>query len=260
MEFLLGVPKPFHFHVISNIFMGEKSNFPEVWGLGLGLFLALYAGFLNHITPKEPALDNHSGFESTLLGLEMAETPKQVQDLIGIPDTIDFFNLSSEYRRVHYFDFGFIFCYLAFLTYTGHYAGRKVRPIFLKIFMGMVLLLVIAGFADLIENILILNVLDAKTPEEMTPSLEYLKPTSQLKWFCLFGYAAIVSVYFWLYEKSWILRTASVLFFTGFFLQLFSIYKTNLLELSFPFFAIGLVCSWFHYGFSLAFSSLSKKT
>ncbi|PJZ79486.1 hypothetical protein [Leptospira meyeri] len=260
MEFLLGVPKPFHFYGISNIFMGEKSNFPEVWGLGLGLFLALYAGFLNHITPKEPALDNHSGFESTLLGLEMAETPKQVQDLVGIPDTIDFFHLSAEYRKVHYFDFGFIFCYLAFLTYTGHYAGRKVRPIFLKIFMGMVLLLVIAGFADLIENILILNVLDAKTAEEMTPSLEYLKPTSQLKWFCLFGYVAIVSVYFWLYEKGWILRTASILFFTGFFLQLFSIYKTNILELSFPFFALGLTCSWFHYGFSLAFSSLSKKT
>ncbi|MDF3819233.1 hypothetical protein P3G55_04950 [Leptospira sp. 96542] len=241
-------------------FMGEKSNFPEVWGLVLGLFLAIYAGFLNSVTPVEPVLDSHSGFDSPRLALEMAETPKQVWDLIGLPDSLEFFHTTGEFRTLHYFDFGFIFCYLAFLTYTGHYAGRKVRPIFLKIFMGMVCLLGVAGFADLIENVLILNILDAKTAEEMTPSLEYLKPTSQLKWFCLFGYVGIVAIYFWLYEKSWILRSAAIVFFTGFFLELFSIFKSNLLEMSFPFFALGLTLTWFHYGFSLAFSSLSKKT
>jgi hypothetical protein len=241
-------------------FMGEKSNFPEIWGLGLGIFLGLYALFLYQITPREAVLDTHSGFESPLLALEMSETPKQVQDIIGLPDTIEYFHLSNEYRTLHYFDFGFILCYMAFLTYTGHYAGRKVRRIFLKIFMGMILVLVVGGFADLIENILILNLLDAKGPEEMIASLEYLKPTSQLKWFCLFAYAVVVSVYFWLYESGWILKTSAFFLASGFFIQLFSIFRTNLLEISFPMFLMGLSLAWLHYGFSLAFGSSSKKT
>ncbi|WP_411823056.1 hypothetical protein [Leptospira sp. 'Mane'] len=240
--------------------MSEKINFPEIWGLALGLFLSLYAGFLNHVSPSEPFSETHSGFHSPVLALETAETPKQVQDLIGVYENEEFPALTSQYRILHYFDFGFIFCYMAFLAYTGHYAGRRVRPIFLKIFLGMIAVLVLGGFADIVENILILNLLDAKNTEEMLSSLEYLKPTAQLKWFCLFIYSATVGVYFWLYEKGVLLRITSFLFVTAFFLGLFSIFKTNLLELCFPFFALGLALTWFHYGFSLAFSSLSKKT
>lgn len=240
--------------------MGEKSHFPEVWGLALGLFLGLYAAFLYSITPREAVLDTHSGFESPLLALEMSETPKEVQDIIGLPDTIEYFHLTNDYKTLHYFDFGFILCYMAFLTYTGHYAGRKVRSIFLNIFMGMILLLVVGGFADLIENILILNLLDAKSPEEMTASLEYLKSTSQLKWFCLFSYVSVIAVYFWLYEDGWILKSSAFFLASGFFIQMFSIFKVNLIEISFPMFVIGLTLAWLHYGFSLAFGSFSKKT
>ncbi|TGN18174.1 hypothetical protein [Leptospira idonii] len=240
--------------------MGEKINFPEFWGLGLGLFLSLYAGFLNHFTPREPFSENHSGFSSPILALETAETPKHVQDIIGVMENEEFANITSSYRILHYFDFGFIFCYMAFLAYTGHYSGRRVRPIFMKIFVGMIAVLVIGGFADLVENILILNLLDAKTAEEMLPSLEYLKPTAQLKWFCLLAYVGTIGIYFWLYERGILLRISSVLFVTAFFLGLFSIFKTNLLEIGFPLMAVGLCLTWFHYGFSLAFSSLSKKT
>jgi hypothetical protein len=240
--------------------MKEKINFPEIWGLGLGIFLLLYSGFLNHFSPAEPYSETHSGFHSPIIALETAETPKHVQDIIGTIDTEEFPTLTNQYRILSYFDFGFIFCYMAFLAYTGHYAGRRVRKIFLKIFLGMIVLLVVGGFCDLVENILILNLLDSKNAEEMLPSLEYLKSTSQLKWFCLFLYLAIVGIYFWLYEKGWLLRVSSVLFLTAFFLGLFSLIRISLLEIAFGFMSVGLLLAWLQYGFTLAFSSLSKKT
>jgi len=240
--------------------MKEKINFPEIWGLGLGIFLLLYSGFLNHFSPSEPYSETHSGFHSPVIALETAETPKHVQDIIGTIDTEEFPSLTNQYRILSYFDFGFIFCYMAFLAYTGHYAGRRVRKIFLKIFLGMVVLLVIGGFCDLVENILILNLLDSKNAEEMLPSLEYLKSTSQLKWFCLFLYVAIIGIYFWLYEKGWLLRFSAILFLTAFFLGLFSMIRISLLEIAFGFMSIGLLLAWLQYGFTLAFSSLSKKT
>ncbi|MDZ4727443.1 MAG: hypothetical protein SH817_14900 [Leptospira sp.] len=240
--------------------MKEKINFPEIWGLSLGIFLILYSGFLNYFSPSEPYSENHSGFHSPIIALETAETPKHVQDIIGTIDTEEFPSLTNKYRILNYFDFGFIFCYMAFLAYTGHYAGRRVRSIFLKIFLGMIAILTIGGFCDLIENILILNLLDSKNAEEMLPSLEYLKSTSQLKWFCLYLYVAIVGIYFWLYEKGLLLRISSVFLVTSFFLGLFSTLRINLLEIGFGFLAFGLLLAWLQYGFSLAFSSLSKKT
>ncbi|TGL59681.1 hypothetical protein EHQ58_08010 [Leptospira ognonensis] len=240
--------------------MKEKINFPEIWGLGLGVFLLLYSGFLNHFSPAEAYSETHSGFHSPIIALETAETPKQVQDIIGTIDTEEFPGLTNQYRILNYFDFGFIFCYMAFLAYTGHYAGRRVRSIFLKIFLCMVVLLIIGGFCDLVENILILNLLDSKNAEEMLPSLEYLKSTSQLKWFCLLLYVAIVGIYFWLYERGWLLRISSVLLLTAFFLGLFSLIRISLLEIAFGFMSLGLLLAWLQYGFTLAFSSLSKKT
>lgn len=240
--------------------MKEKINFPEIWGLGLGVFLLLYSGFLNHFSPSEPYSETHSGFHSPIIALETAETPKHVQDIIGTIDTEEFPGLTNQYRILNYFDFGFIFCYMAFLAYTGHYAGRRVRSIFLKIFLGMIVLLIIGGFCDLVENILILNLLDSKNAEEMLPSLEYLKSTSQLKWFCLLLYVAIVGIYFWLYERGWLLRISSILFLTAFFLGLFSLIRISLLEIAFGFMSLGLLLAWLQYGFTLAFSSLSKKT
>lgn len=259
MEFLLGSWELTDFLVFSNR-MKEKINFPEVWGLSLGIFLLLYSGFLNYFSPAEPYAETHSGFRSPIIALETAETPKHVQDIIGTIDTEEFPGLTKNYRILNYFDFGFIFCYMAFLAYTGHYAGRRVRTIFLRIFLGMILLLIIGGFCDLVENILILNLLDSKNAEEMLPSLEYLKSTSQMKWFCLLTYSAIVGIYFWLYEKGFLLRFSSVMLLTSFFLGLFSIVRIHLLEIAFAFMAIGLLLAWLQYGFTLAFSSLAKKT
>ncbi|GBF48733.1 putative membrane protein [Leptospira ryugenii] len=240
--------------------MKEKINFPEIWGLGLGIFLLVYSGFLQIFSPKEPYSETHSGFRSPIIALEMSETPKHVQDIIGTQETEEFPKLTSQYRTLNYFDFGFIFCYMAFFAYTGHYAGRRVRSIFLKIFLVMVAVLVVGGFCDLVENILILNLLDSKNAEEMLPSLEYLKSTSQLKWFCLYLYVAVVGIYFWLYEKGLLLRIASVFLVTSFFLGLFSFLKVFLLEIGFVFLVIGMILVWLQYGFTLAFSSLSKKT
>ncbi len=240
--------------------MKEKINFPEIWGLGLGIFLLFYSAFLNHYSPSEPYSETHSGFHSPIIALETAETPKQVQDILGTIDTEEFPGLTNQYRILNYFDFGFIFCYMAFFAYTGHYAGRRVRSIFLKIFLGMIVLLVVGGFCDLVENILILNLLDSKNAEEMLPSLEYLKSTSQMKWFCLLTYTAIVGIYFWLYEKGWLLRISSIFLLTSFFLGLFSFLRICLLEIAFGFMCFGLLLVWLQYGFTLAFSSLSKKT
>jgi hypothetical protein len=240
--------------------MKERINFPEIWGLSLGIFLLFYSAFLDHYSPDEPYSETHSGFRSPIIALETAETPKHVQDIIGTQETEEFASLTYKYRILNYFDFGFIFCYMAFLAYTGHYAGRRVRSIFLKIFLGMLFLLVIAGFCDLVENILILNLLDSKNAQEMLPSLEYLKSTSQLKWFCLLTYVAIIGIYFWLYERGLLLRIASVLLLTAFFLGLFSLIRINLLEIAFGFMLCGLLFVWLQYGFTLAFSSLSKKT
>lgn len=237
--------------------MKDRTHYPEVWGIGLGLFLALYSWGLTRALPQSlpPTLD----FDSPYLALETMETPADLIKLLG-GDPEEFSESIFYIRNALYFDFGFIFAYVAFLAYTGHYAGRKIRKIYHRNLALLLVFLAIAGGADAIENYFLLQVTDLQTLESNDWVYEFIRPTSQLKWFALFWTGAWISFFFWLYENGIFLKLAGILYFVAFLVFMISFYQIHFLEKSLYVFVLACGIVWLQFFLSFVLRSFSKNT
>ncbi len=159
--------------------------------------------------PATPARRNLPGFQSPIIGFELARTPEQVADLLGDPGTPERAEYAARMDRGNRLDFVFMLAYAAF------HAGIALRLAALGRLPRRVLIVLLVLAADMalfdgLENRELLFLSTAAPSPEMTSSLARLHVFTLLKWYAIFGSAALLVPFLWR-EPDW-LRWSAVLF------------------------------------------------
>jgi hypothetical protein len=159
--------------------------------------------------PTAPARRNLPGIQSPIIGFELARTPEHVADILGDPGTPQREEYAARMDRGNRGDFLFMLAYAAFhaaIALRLAALGRLTRGL-------LIVLLVLAAdmvIFDGLENLELLFLSKAAPSPEMAASLARLHVFTLLKWYAIFGSAALVAPFLWR-EPDW-LRWSAVLF------------------------------------------------
>lgn len=135
----------------------------------------LWGGWMKRRCPFQPSAEPVWPYaENANLALELASSPKHVDQVLGAPDTAEGRNNRASARRLQKLDFVFISLYVLFFAAAGHGAGvtwPRALPVILCAF--------VTGLFDVLENVAILRLTNS-TPRGS------VRVYGQLKWFAYF--------------------------------------------------------------------------
>jgi hypothetical protein len=152
--------------------------------------------------PATPARRNLPGFQSPIIGFELARTPEQIADLLGDPGTPQRAEYAARMDRGNRGDFLFMIAYATF------HAAIALRLAALGRMRRAVLIVLLALAVDMalfdgLENRELLFLSKAAPSPEMTASLARLHIFTILKWYMIFGSAALLVPFLWR-EPDWL--------------------------------------------------------
>ena len=159
--------------------------------------------------PAAPARRNLPGIQSPIIGFELARTPEHVADLLGDPGSPERSEYAAQMDQGNRVDFAFMLAYAAFhaaIALRLAARGRLPRGV-------LVVLLVLAAdmaLFDALENRELLFLSTAAPSPDMTASLSRLHVFTLLKWYAIFGSAALLTPFIWREPDWW--RFAAPLF------------------------------------------------
>jgi len=159
--------------------------------------------------PATPARRNLPGVQSPIIGFELARTPEEVADLLGDPGSPERDEYAAQMDQGNRVDFLFMLAYAAFHAAIAlRLAATERLPRGLLI----VLLVLAADMAlfDALENRELLFLSTAAPSPDMTASLARLHVFTLLKWYAIFGSAALLAPFLWREPDWW--RFAAPLF------------------------------------------------
>ena len=170
----------------------------------LGLSLVMLMVF-----PAAVVERNVPGFMSPVVGFELASTPEHVFGILGHPENPARPAAVAGMNRGNRIDFLFMIAYPA--LYVGIVLLLRARGR-LSAGLGRFLLLlpVVMGLGDLLENRELLGLAVLTDPAAMTDHLTRLRPFTIMKWHALFGASALIAYPIW-QDRSW-WRFAGVMF------------------------------------------------
>lgn len=140
-----------------------------------------------HFSPSEKQLS--SGFSNRVLAIELVRTTSDVQEIVG-----ELGNPNREVMRDKVQkDFFFIPAYALLFAALGWLLGRSNYRF--AIWVGAAILACAAGAAvfDVIENLRIFHVLDARLADTTQTMLDGLRSASLIKWVFVFVAMALIS-------------------------------------------------------------------
>ena len=170
----------------------------------LGLSLVMLMVF-----PAAVVERNVPGFMSPVVGFELASTPEHVFGILGHPENPARPAAVAGMNRGNRIDFLFMIAYPA--LYVGIMLLLRARGR-LSAGLGRFLLLlpVVMGLGDLLENRELLGLAVLTEPAAMTDHLTRLRPFTIMKWHALFGASALIAYPIWQDPSWW--RFAGVIF------------------------------------------------
>jgi hypothetical protein len=166
-----------------------------------GLVMVVLSVVLLVVLPAAPARRNLPGIQSPIIGFELARTPEDVAGLLGDPGTPERAEYAARMDRGNWLDFAFMVAYAAFhaaIALRLAASGRLSRSL-------LVVLLVLAAdmlVFDALENRELLILSGAAPSPLMDASLARLQVFTLLKWYAIFGSAALLAPVLWR-EPDW---------------------------------------------------------
>ena len=166
-----------------------------------GAVMLVLSVVLLAVFPVTPARQNLPGVQSPIIGFELARTPEDVAGILGDPGTPERAEYAARMDRGNRFDFAFL---LAYATFHAAIALRLAARGRLSRALLVVLLVLAADMAlfDALENRELLVLSSATPSPEMTAALARLRVFTLLKWYALFGSAALLAPVLWR-EPGW---------------------------------------------------------
>jgi len=161
------------------------------------------------VFPATPARRNLPGMQSPIIGFELARSPEDVAGLLGDPGTPERAEYAARMDRGNRLDFVFLVAYAVFHAAIALRLAARGR---LSRSLLVVLLVLAADMAlfDALENRELLFLSTAAPSGDMTASLSRLHVFTLLKWYAIFGSAALLAPFLWRETDWW--RCAAPLF------------------------------------------------
>lgn len=158
----------------------EKSNVKRswLWCFILGLGVLVYGQFLTSVFPTDGANYNE-GYGAPILALEFAGTPADLEALLGVTSDPQRADRVAAMDKGQKLDFLFAVLYSSFLAWFFIAAIRAGASFNIKLLVGLCIL---AGSADILENIILLDITSDITEPRW---LAYLVYPVYLKFICL---------------------------------------------------------------------------
>jgi hypothetical protein len=153
------------------------------------------------VFPQAPVRANPSGFVSPVVAFELAGTPEDVAGILGDPGTEARAEAVRKMDRGNQIDFAFMIAYAAFhvgiaLLLAAHGLVRGA------VLATLLLLAAVMAPADALENRELLFLSHADPSPAMTAALAHLRLFTLIKWYAIFGFAALATPYVWR-ERDW---------------------------------------------------------
>jgi hypothetical protein len=193
--------------------------------------------------PALPARRNLPGVQSPIIGFELARTPEEVADLLGDPGSPERAEYAAQMDQGNRADFLFLLSYAVFhaaIALRLAARGRLPRGV-------LVALLVLAAdmaLFDVLENRELLFLSAAAPSPDMTASLARLHVFTLLKWYAIFGSAALLAPFLWRETDWW--RFASPLFALAALLGLIGLVRPAGIEWGAYAIALAWFLTWVH--------------
>jgi len=166
-----------------------------------GLVMIILSVVLLAVFPTAPARRNLPGIQSPIIGFELARTREDVAGLLGDPGTPERAAYAAHMDRGNYLDFAFMVAYAVFhaaIALRLAARGRLSRSL-------LVVLLVLAAdmlVFDALENRELLILSAAEPSPLMDDALARLRVFTLLKWYAIFGSAALLAPVLWREQDS----------------------------------------------------------
>jgi len=149
-----------------------------LWCFILGLAVLVYGQFLTSIFPTDSA-NYQPGYGAPILALEFARTPADLEALLGGASDPQREHRIAAMDKGQKLDFLFAVLYSSFLAWFFIAAKRAGASFNSRLLVGLCIL---AGSADIVENIILLDI----TADIVKPRwLAYLAYPVNLKFICL---------------------------------------------------------------------------
>lgn len=179
--------------------------------------------------PPGPASPDYNGFSSFIIAFEFVTSHQGVHTLFS-----NFDRSSLGAMRIPiYIDFGFLLGYSIFLVGVFRIARKITHS---RLFIFPLVMAVLAGIADALENLQLLELLDiylGNMPARLYPEpLELLWRFTWLKWIML-SISSVFFFFFLVYRGHWLRFPAIVLMAPGLLLAIIAVssFSPQLIEL-----------------------------
>jgi hypothetical protein len=180
------------------------------WALRIaGTAMLVLSAVVLGIFPVIPARRNLPGVQSPIIGFELARTPDNVADLLGDPGSLERVEYAAQMDKGNRVDFLFMIAYAAFhaaIALRLAARGRLPRGV-LNVLLGLAAAM---ALFDALENRELLFLSTAAPSADMDSSLARLHVFTLLKWYAIFGSAALLVPFLWREPDWW--RFAAPLF------------------------------------------------
>lgn len=159
-----------------------------------GAALAVLAVVLLLVMPKAPVRANVPGFESPVIGFELASTAEHVFGILGRPEDRARAAAVRAMDLTNRIDFLFMIAYPAFFVAIACLlTARGAAP--LALIRATALLAVAMAVADALENRQLLVLSQSIDPIQMAEPLRILRVFTVIKWTALFVTSGLVAVF-----------------------------------------------------------------
>ncbi|MCE9500066.1 MAG: hypothetical protein K8R21_06165, partial [Leptospira sp.] len=98
-----------------------------ITGTVTGLLLFGLTLYMTVSTPNVPIRSNHSGFTSTIIALELAQTKEQIKDIVGGPEDENHYEYLNRFKFSLKLDFLYIFLYIFYFLLLFEVCARENR-------------------------------------------------------------------------------------------------------------------------------------
>lgn len=221
--------------------MTESRALTFVRATGSAVFVL--ALILFAVMPKEPVHANVPGFNSVVVGFELASAPQHVFGILGSPAdpsrdaTVQAMDLTNR------IDFLFMIAYPAlFAAIACLLVARGHAP---RLFVLVVTTLaVVMGIADALENRQLLALSHITDATRMSEPLRLLRTYTSLKWIAIFVTSGLVAAFI-RRDVSWWRWSAPVFGLSG-ALALLALKNVSWLEPAANVLAVGWLMTWMH--------------
>jgi hypothetical protein len=179
-----------------------RSERRALWVLRVaGSAVLLLSAVLLIVMPAAPVSENVPGFQTAVVGFELASRPEHVLGILGGPTAPE---RAEAVRRM---DLGNRIDFLYMIAYPALYAGialllaahgRLPRPVATL----LLVLPVIMALGDALENHELLLLSGVTDPGAMTGALGRLRLFTLVKWYAIYGASGIAAPFIWR-ERGW---------------------------------------------------------